>query len=807
MKRVTILVMTALIVCSVAVSVTASNWPHDPKANLPVGTSPGSEGYTVITADGSGGAIIAWVVDTGFAYAQHVDRWGNIMWPGPVLLCSAPGYRYMRDIVTDGAGGAIVVWDDLRTAIPNGSDTYAQRVSGEGATLWPVDGVRVCVNDSIQHDATMVPDLEGGAYIAWVDYRYGIGDSDIMAQRIDGAGTYLWNPGGTVACASLGNQSMATITVTTDSALVVVWEDERTDPSGDIYGNKLDPFGTQVWTLHGEPLATQPGISEVWPGVAPDDWGGAYFVWRNWAPTPDGVYGQRVNSSGTSLWTAGGIRLTTTLHSAAFPGIVSDGQGGAIISFWTDPSIGTSIDVGLQRIDPNGARLWGDDVAVVTQPASQTTYEVESDGAGGAVVVWRDDRYSTDSDIYAQRVDTFGNMLWTPNGVAVCTEQSYQYGSVTCSDGAGGLITAWTDLRDPWADIYAQRVERHGYLGYPSPDIVEVVDTPGDQGGYATVAWFASYLDAYPYDGVTEYTVWRWAAPPGSAPEKARVGDTGVRRAMAAGVDRELAESQAALGWEYIGTTPAAAQDVYALAVPTFGDSTGGGVPEVLVKVIAHGGYPGWLWESEVAAGYSVDNLAPAAPLNLVAQRVGIKVRLDWNPSEEAAPDFDFYAVYRANSSGVTSEPIYFIDASADTTLWDNGATPGTPYYYIVTAVDRHQNQSDPSNEAMVDGSASGAGDRTPKITELLVADNAPNPFGVTTELRIGLPAAGEVTVDVYDVAGRRVARLAETLQEGWQTIRFDGRASGGAILPSGVYFYRVRAAGSTVTKKMVIYR
>jgi hypothetical protein len=41
----------------------------------------------------------------------------------------------------------------------------------------------------------------------------------------------------------------------------------------------------------------------------------------------------------------------------------------------------------------------------------------------------------------------------------------------------------------------------------------------------------------------------------------------------------------------------------------------------------------------------------------------------------------------------------------------------------------------------------------------------------------------------------------------GWRTVAFDGRDDGGRLLPSGVYFCRVTAAGASVTRKIVLAR
>jgi hypothetical protein len=221
-------------------------------------------------------------------------------------------------------------------------------------------------------------------------------------------------------------------------------------------------------------------------------------------------------------------------------------------------------------------------------------------------------------------------------------------------------------------------------------------------------------------------------------------------------------------------------------------------------QVIAHAYYNQYLnWPSNVVSGHSIDNLAPAAPLLLTAQRVGADVNLKWNRA--VAPDLRDYSVYRATSSGVTPVPINFLSASEDTVLVDN-SVPVSALYYIVTAYDVHANQSAPSNEANV-GAPTNVGN-TPPITALTVLQNYPNPFAGTTELQIGLPANSNLSIEVYDVAGRRVS--TQTLAQrsaGWQKIAFDGRSDAGQSLPSGVYFYKVTANGTTVTNKMVIAR
>jgi hypothetical protein len=204
-----------------------------------------------------------------------------------------------------------------------------------------------------------------------------------------------------------------------------------------------------------------------------------------------------------------------------------------------------------------------------------------------------------------------------------------------------------------------------------------------------------------------------------------------------------------------------------------------------------------------VLSARSVDNLAPAAPLMLMAQRVDADVHLSWNSVNVA--DLRDYAVYRATSSGVTPVPINFLASSDDSTLVDAGA-PASTLYYIVTAYDVHANQSAPSNEASV-GSATDVGN-LPPISGLTLRPHHPNPFATHATLDVGLPVDAPIRIEVFDVAGRRVASHAMgRFGRGWQRIDLIATDDAGRPLPSGVYLYRVTAAGQAVTRKMVITR
>jgi hypothetical protein len=88
-----------------------------------------------------------------------------------------------------------------------------------------------------------------------------------------------------------------------------------------------------------------------------------------------------------------------------------------------------------------------------------------------------------------------------------------------------------------------------------------------------------------------------------------------------------------------------------------------------------------------------------------------------------------------------------------------------------------------------------------PKQFEL--KQNFPNPFNPNTLINFSVPKAGNVTLEVFDISGKRVASLVNDEMEAGN-YKFDFNAG---VLSSGVYFYKLTAEGFTETKKMMLVK
>lgn len=87
----------------------------------------------------------------------------------------------------------------------------------------------------------------------------------------------------------------------------------------------------------------------------------------------------------------------------------------------------------------------------------------------------------------------------------------------------------------------------------------------------------------------------------------------------------------------------------------------------------------------------------------------------------------------------------------------------------------------------------------------LFLRQNYPNPFNATTRIEYELPEATMVRLDIFDVLGRRVRTLVDRLEPaGSHRVFWSGDGDNGQLLPSGVYFYELRAGSHTTSRRLV---
>jgi hypothetical protein len=373
----------------------------------------------------------------------------------------------------------------------------------------------------------------------------------------------------------------------------------------------------------------------------------------------------------------------------------------------------------------------------------------------------------------------------------------------TVSNGAGGAIITWQDARKGDIDIYAQFVDRLGIFGVANPSLLSVLDIPGDQGGQVRVQWGRSMYDQPAYNLVSYYSIWRGVRGT-SAPAGGNIIKPSATRPEFAGEAYRIDESPSGVAtlWEWVANVPTHNFTTYSFVAPTLSDSGTGSTPYYKFFVSAQGIQANLFWDSQVDSGYSVDNLRPSTPLNAaLTQITSTKIRLHWNP-DLSDPDLGGYLVYRSSASGFPLADSTRLFAVRDTAAVDSTITANGRYYYRVTTVDVHGNESVPTDQLPTPNVSSvDAKSMAPKAFSL--AQNYPNPFNPSTTIAYELPQSSFVKMSVYDMLGREVAvPVNERQNAGVHHVKFDGSG-----LSTGVYCYRIQAGDFVALKRMLLLK
>ena len=238
-----------------------------------------------------------------------------------------------------------------------------------------------------------------------------------------------------------------------DGYVLYIWSDTR-ESERNVYAQLFAPDGTQEWGDEGNVIVAAP-IRQEDPDVIADGFGNFLVSWVDYRADEWGdVWAQKIDRNGNQLWSPQGVPLCTvdttmatnpfslTLHT------MPDGLGGAIV-VWNDGRSGDDGDLYAHHVLENGQvdPQWPVNGLLVAGgsggqggPGNQT---VDSDGNGGVWVGYTDTRVSGDPNIYLQHVDRDGNLMTPYNvGIPIAIVPDYQENVKLAPDSVGSDVEA-----------------------------------------------------------------------------------------------------------------------------------------------------------------------------------------------------------------------------------------------------------------------------------------------------------------------------------------------------------------------------
>jgi hypothetical protein len=519
--------------------------------------------------------------------------------------------------------------------------------------------------------------------------------------------------------------------------------------------------------------------------ITGDGSGGAIIAWedtRDIATNETDIYAQRINASGDIQWAAGGVAICTDPGLQGWLRITTDGSGGAII-VWQDNRIFPMPAIYAQRIDANGAVRWATNgVSLGGDSIGQSQEQLISDGAGGAIVTWKS---STGyfSNIRAQRINADGAIQWPVAGVTVSTSLMPEVPQIV-SDGGGGAIIAWNEWVGIYPagshDIYAQRIDASGALQWGVGTAVcsatreqTAAQLTSDGSNGAIIVW---------QDTRSGTTSNLYAQRVNSAGAVQWAPD-GVAVAPSAFYEVEHRVLSDALGGAYI-TWRQNNSSIHAQRVNAAG-AIGWAASGVSISSTNMAIGPQIATDGGTGAIISFYRLGgPTA--DVFAQKIDTAGAIQW-PLNGAVI---------SNADGDQSSQQMIGDGSGGAiVVW------GDSRNNAVSASDIYAQQVDAGGTP---GGVTAVNEDDHSLpAAFTLGQNYPNPFNPSTTIQFSVPRSSHVTLTVFNLFGQEITTLVrKELGIGTYTLQWDASA-----YSSGTYVCRLQAGSYVETKKLVLLK
>jgi len=620
-----------------------------------------------------------------------------------------------------------------------------------------------CITDAVnnQINSAMTADNNGGVIVTWQDFRNG--KYEIFAQRMTFAGTEMWANNGISICSQDSNVNPVIVNDGAGGA-IIMWQSYRGSADGDIYAQHINSNGTMQWAADGIPLC-QVVFDQNTLSIVSDNNGGAILTWLDYRSNNGfaDIYAQRVTSAGAMLWTPNGVSVCNQAGAQLGPKLISDASGGAFIT-WYDLRAG-NYDIYTQRLGPDGAALWtANGAATCTIGTDQMKPDICTDGVDGVIITWYDFRSTTDFNIYAQRQGPLGNTLWVVDGIVLNNNVAYaQIDPKIVSDDLGGAIISWTDYRTSVnSDIYAQHVNAAGAVLWTATGVT-ICTSVNDQ--------ILSQIASNGSNGA--YITWEDHRDPANS-------DIYVQKISSA----------AALTWSADGG---------AICSQAFDQEK-----PILVADGSFGTYVVWQdYRSGTSFdiyGLGFDTALPVELSSFTSTIHGKNIELKWSTvSEINNSGFDVERKSLQNSWAKIGNVAGAGNSNnVSNYLFEDRDLAQGSYNYRLKQIDLNGNYEyfNLLNEVLIGLPG-----------KFSLNQNYPNPFNPTTKIVYDLPFSSRVSLRVFDSGGREIAQLVNEMQSaGSYSVNFNGSG-----LSSGIYFYTINSEGANQsfakTMKMVLVK
>lgn len=385
----------------------------------------GMKSNPVCSENLSSSAVVLWkdfsLNTSGDIYAQRITSSGGLLWTedGIQISNTMPYGRHAKNELVDYSitcnknGISFITYITKSVQASEEYSIWLQQVSPEGNLKYKNGGLAIYNSRNRKIMTTLMPDDYEGVFLFWLEKQNS--KSVIFARHIDSSGTAVWGKKHLMISSASKNIVSYSVNKVGSSSLYIVWETQGKDK--DIYHQLIDYNRKALWTGGGKTVTLQKG-NQLNPQVLISD-STIILTWTNELKNDKNIFAQKYKLNGKSVWKDNGVPLASSwgfMPSAKKnmfdQKIISDGKEGAIICWIEQKKDSPSSDIFAQRINDKGKLVWdSSSVVIASYLNSEKSYlSMLTDERGGAIIIFKENREGNRS-IYAQKVFSTGTYI------------------------------------------------------------------------------------------------------------------------------------------------------------------------------------------------------------------------------------------------------------------------------------------------------------------------------------------------------------------------------------------------------------
>ncbi len=373
-----------------------------------------------VAADDNGNMLVAWADARNGAvhiFAQLYDIDGLAQWQeGGIQLSNdvrserRPVIRYLGD------GEWAIAWYTFFCGLGacGVSEVVVQKIDSDGNALWGEGGLNLVEELAIETSLELMPAADGGVFVTWRN------DYLLRGQRISADGQRQWGAEGI----ALNTDLVSGFAVGTNAAgdALYVARSVNVDGSQRVLLERYNSDGEAQWNDgDGLAVASAPG-DQANPVLTWDAGGGVYVLWYFYTDAFQGIHGQRVDSSGQTLWNEQGVQLAWQQEVNAYDNLHALPASDGFFFGWT--RYGESPQdwiLSVQHItETDGAPVlnWGAPnmelmgAQAAQESANYFAFNMRHDDDNGLLLAWNATLPAGQPLVGFQRVNANGETAW-----------------------------------------------------------------------------------------------------------------------------------------------------------------------------------------------------------------------------------------------------------------------------------------------------------------------------------------------------------------------------------------------------------